>query len=109
MVHLLQEFSQMLSIDQSYEQALNRLGTILGGTFSVDTAENINSEMGQEDAAKVAAFETAKKNSGNRRMATVASVYTVELYVSTAEEITAALSRDEPDGSVVLQEAANSP
>jgi hypothetical protein len=67
---LLQEFSQMLAIDQSYEQALNRLGTILGGTFSVDTEENTNSEMGQEDAAMVAAFETAKKNPGNRRMAT---------------------------------------
>ena len=132
--YLLQEFSQMLAIDQSYEQAMESLGTILGATFSVDTAENINSELGQEaavflddlpnpspeseahllvvsadckgvplvkeDAAKVAAFETAKKNPGNRRMATVASVYTVEPYVRTAEEITAALFRDDPDESV---------
>ena len=132
--YLLQEFSQMLAIDQSYEQAMNSLGTILGSTFSVDTVESINAEIGKaaasflddlpnpdpesearllvvsadckgvplvkEDAAKVAAFEAAKKNPGNRRMATVASVYTVEPYVRTAEEITAALFRDEPDESV---------
>jgi hypothetical protein len=74
---LLQEFSQMLAIDQSYEQAMNRLGTILGSTFSVDTAENIHSEMGQEDATKSAEFETAKKNPGNRRMATVAMAWII--------------------------------
>jgi len=45
----------------------------------------------------VAAFETAKKNPGNRRMATVASVYTVDPHIRTAEEITEALFRDEAD------------
>jgi len=29
----------MLAIEQSYDQAMNNLGTILGATFSVDTAE----------------------------------------------------------------------
>jgi hypothetical protein len=128
--YLLQEFSQMLAVDSAYEQAMHNLGKILGGTFSVDTAERINAELGQaageflgnlpdpepgseaklliasadckgvplvkEDSPKVAAFETAKKRPGNRRMATVASVYTVEPHVRTAEEITAALFRDEP-------------
>lgn len=128
--YLLQEFAQMLAVDSAYEQAMANLGVILGGKFSVDTAERINSDLGQaagkflddlpqpepgseakllvasadckgvplvkEDAPKVAAFETAKKNPGNRRMATVASVYTVEPHVRTAEEITAALFRDEP-------------
>lgn len=127
--YLLQEFSQMLAVDSAYEQAMDNLGRILGGTFSVDTAERINAELGQtageflddlpepepgseakllvasadckgvplvkEDSPKVAAFETAKKNPGNRRMATVASVYTVEPHIRTAEEITAALFRDE--------------
>lgn len=127
---LLQEFAQMLAVDSAYEQALDNLGVILGGNFSVDTAERINTELGhaageflddlpppepeseakllvasadckgvplvKEDAPKVAAFETAKKNPGNRRMATVASVYTVEPHVRTAEEIAAALFRDEP-------------
>ncbi len=49
----------------------------------------------QEEAAKVAAFETAKKNPGNRKLATVASVYSVDPHVRTAEDITAALFRDE--------------
>jgi len=49
----------------------------------------------KEGATKVAAFETAKKNPGNRKMATVASVYTVDPHVRTAEEITEALFREE--------------
>ena len=51
----------------------------------------------KDDSEKVAAFETAKKNPGNRRMATVTSVYSVEPNVRTAEDIAAALFRDEPD------------
>lgn len=127
---LLQEFSQMLGVDQAYSQAMMNLGQILGGRFSVDTAERINGQLGQaagefladlpapekgsegkllvatvdckgvplvkEDCPKVAAFETAKKNPGNRRMATVTSVYTVDPHLRTAAEITAALFRDEP-------------
>jgi hypothetical protein len=129
--YLLQEFSQMLSVESSYEQAMDNLGTILGSVFSVDTAEGINLQLGQaageflgdlpdpkpgseakllvasadckgvplvkEDSARVAAFEKAKKNPGNRRMATVASVYTVEPHVRTAEDVTAALFRDDRD------------
>jgi len=53
----------------------------------------------KEDSAKVAAFETAEKNPGNRRTATVASVYTVDPHVRTAEHITAALVRDDRDDS----------
>lgn len=128
---LVQELSQMLAVDQAYEQAMNNLGEILGGNFPVDTAETINADLGtaagdylnrlpdplpeseakllvaqadckgvplvKEDSAKVAAFETAKKNPGNRRMATAASVYTVDPHVRTAEDITAALFRDERD------------
>jgi hypothetical protein len=127
---LLQEFSQMLGVDQAYDQAMKNLSRILGGDFSVDTAERINAAMGQaaseflgglpapepdsegklliatadckgvplvkQDSQKVAAFEAAKKNPGNRRMATVTSVYSVDPHVRTAEEITAALFRDEP-------------
>ncbi|MEZ6130222.1 MAG: hypothetical protein R3C59_16170 [Planctomycetaceae bacterium] len=38
---LLQEFSQMLGVDQAWEQATTNLGQIFGGRFSVDTAEQI--------------------------------------------------------------------
>jgi hypothetical protein len=51
----------------------------------------------KEDYEKVAAFEASKKRPGNRRMATVASVYTVDPHVRTAEDVTAALFRDDPD------------
>ncbi|MEZ6127534.1 MAG: hypothetical protein R3C59_02555 [Planctomycetaceae bacterium] len=43
---LLQEFSQMLGVDQAWEQATTNLGQIFGGRFSVDTAERINGRMG---------------------------------------------------------------
>lgn len=112
---LLQEFSQMLCVDQAHDQAMVNLGNILGGKFSVDTSERVNGQLGvaageylgdlpkpdaasegkllvatadckgvplvKEDCPRVAAFETAKKNPGNRRMATVASVYSVDPHV----------------------------
>lgn len=129
---LLQEFSQMLSVDHAYDQAMKNLAQILGGRFSVDTAERVNGQLGKaageflddlpepeegteaklliatadckgvplvkKDAEKVAAFETAKKNPGNRKMATVTSVYSVDPHRRTAEEVTAGLFRDELDG-----------
>ena len=49
----------------------------------------------REDAAKVPAFETACKRPGNRRMASVASVYSVDRFQRTAADIVAALFRDE--------------
>lgn len=48
----------------------------------------------KQDANPVAAFETARKRPGNRRMATVASVYTVDPYVRTADQIVESLFRD---------------
>lgn len=51
----------------------------------------------KEDAARVAAFESAKKNPGNRRMATVSRVYTLDPHVRSAEEIAAAFFRDETE------------
>jgi hypothetical protein len=132
---LLQEFAQMLAVDQAYGQATRNLGQILGGTFSVDTTEQVNSDMGEaagaylaklpapepeseakllvasadckgvplvkEDAARIPAFETSKKRPGNRRMATVASLYTVDPHIRTAEDVTAALFREEPDEETI--------
>lgn len=48
----------------------------------------------RDDAAKVPAFETAGKRPGNRRVACVASVYSVDRFVRTADDIVAALFRD---------------
>lgn len=66
------------------------------GKLLVATADCKGVPLVKQDSAKVAAFETAKKNPGNRRMATVTSVYSVDRYRRTAEEITAALFRDDP-------------
>lgn len=49
----------------------------------------------REDAAKVPAFETANKRPGNRRMANVVSVYSVNRFQRTADDIVAALFRDD--------------
>ncbi len=128
---LLQEFSQILCIDQAYEQSMKNLEAIFGGSFAIETAEQINGQLGRaaglfaedlpkpdpategkilvasadckgvplvkEDAPKVLPFETAKKRPGNRRMATVASVYSVDRNIRSAEEVTAALFRDDRD------------
>lgn len=48
----------------------------------------------REDVAKVPAFETALKRPGNRRMASVASVYSVDRFERTAADVVAALFRD---------------
>jgi len=159
--NMLQEFSQMLCVDQAYSQASENLSTFLGGKFSVDTLESTNHSMGvhageflfklptppkakegtilvatldgkgipmrkpsietpldqQEETSaggsakhrrkerkskakaaqaskRRAAFEEALQRPGNRRMATVASVYTVDPFERTAEQIVAALFRD---------------
>jgi hypothetical protein len=65
--------------------------------FLVASADCKGVPMVNEDAKKVAAFEHSKKNPGNRRMAAVTSVYTVDPHSRSAEEITSALFREEQD------------
>lgn len=76
------------------------------GSILVATADCKGVPLVKEDAAKVAAFETAKKRPGNRRMAAVASVYTIEPKHRTAEEVVAALFRD-PQTQTTLGRQAN--
>lgn len=61
----------------------------------VATADGKGVPLVKEDCQPVAAFEQAKKRPGNRRMATVASVYTVDPYIRTPEQIVSALFRVE--------------
>lgn len=127
--YLLQEFSQLFCVDQAFGLAAQNMASLFGGTFSVDTLESVNAQMGQdaerflsdlptppakeegevlvlssdgkgvplvrEDAAKLPAFETANKRPGNRRMACVASVYSVDRFERTAGDVVAALFRDD--------------
>ena len=53
----------------------------------------------KKDTEKVAAFEKTKKNPGNRRMATVTTVYSVDRFERSPEEIVAALFRDDRDAA----------
>jgi hypothetical protein len=86
------------SMGQHAEDYLHRLPKAEPHTeaeFLVASADCKGVPMVKEDTKRIAAFEQAKKNPGNRRMATVASVYTIEPHYRTAEEITSAMFREE--------------
>lgn len=78
------------------------------GKILVATADCKGVPLVKKDAAKVAAFETAKKRPGNRRMATVTSVYSVDQFIRSPQSIIEALFRDERDGSA-SSESKNRP
>jgi hypothetical protein len=63
------------------------------GAILVTTADGKGVPLVKEDAQKVPAFDK-KERPGNRRMATLGCVYTVDRYVRTPEQIVAALFRD---------------
>lgn len=63
------------------------------GVVLVATADGKGVPLVQEDAQRVPAFDK-KERPGNRRMATLGCVYTVDPYVRTPEQIVAALFRD---------------
>jgi hypothetical protein len=63
------------------------------GEVLVATADSKGVPLVREDAEKVPVFEE-KERPGNRRMATLGCVYTVDRHVRTPEQIVAALFRD---------------
>jgi hypothetical protein len=63
------------------------------GAILVTTADGKGVPLVKQDAQKVPAFDK-KERPGNRRMATLGCVYTVDPYVRTPEQIVAALFRD---------------
>src|SRR5712691_8730292 len=65
-----------------------------GGGILVTTADGKGVPLVRADAEQVPAFEQ-KERPGNRRMATLGCVYTVDPYVRTPEQIVAALFRDD--------------
>jgi hypothetical protein len=64
------------------------------GELLVFTADGKGVPLVKADAQRVPAFDKAERP-GNRRMATLAAVYTINPYVRTAEQIVAALFRDD--------------
>jgi hypothetical protein len=63
------------------------------GEILVTTADGKGVPLVKEDALQVPAFDE-KERPGNRRMATLGCVYTVDRHVRTPEQIVAALFRD---------------
>ena len=76
-------------LDQLPTPPANEEGAIL-----VTTADGKGVPLVKEDVQKVPAFDK-KERPGNRRMATLGCVYTVDSYVRTPEQIVAALFRDD--------------
>ena len=66
------------------------------GELLVLTADGKGVPLVKADAQRVAAFEEQPERPGNRRMATVVGVYSVDRHVRTPEDIVAALFRDKP-------------
>lgn len=100
-------FRQQLSVD-SLERVSRSMGPEAGvfmdtlkpppideeGVLLVETADGKGVPMVHSDAVKLRSFEDKPTRPGNRRMATVASVYSTDRHYRTAEQIVAALFRD---------------
>lgn len=65
------------------------------GAILVTTGDGKGVPLVRQDVHKVPAFEEKEKRPGNRRMATLGCVYSVDRHVRTPEQIVAALFRDE--------------
>ena len=113
-------FRQRLSVD-TLEQVncrmggeaaefLDRLGAPPAaeeGELLVATADGKGAPMVKADALRLRCFEERPSRPGNRRMATLAGVYSVDRHVRSPEQIVAALFRDvreEPESADVRPE-----
>jgi hypothetical protein len=126
--YLLQEFSQLFCVENSFGTGVEHFERLFGQKLSVAVLEDVNRDMGAQadefleehlptpkpedegelliltadgkgvplvkaDAERVPAFDK-KERPGNRRMATLGCVYTVDRFDRTPEQIVAALFRD---------------
>jgi hypothetical protein len=101
-------FRQRLSVD-TLERVSGRLGSAAGefldnlavppadeeGELLVQTSDGKGVPMVQEDAERLKSFAEQPQRPGNRRMATLAGVYSVDRHVRTPEQIVAALFRED--------------
>src|SRR5262245_8532994 len=65
------------------------------GALLIITADGKGVPLVRAEAQRVPVFEEKLERPGNRRMATLGCVYTVDAYVRTPEQIVAALFRDD--------------
>ncbi len=109
-LQLLKRFGQQLSV-HTLEKASRRMGHAAAefmhqkpappaaeeGQFLVLTAEGRGVPLVKPEALRLAAFEEKAVRPGNRRMATVCGVYTVDAFHRTAADVVAGLFRDSSD------------
>lgn len=81
------------SADSFLNESLPRPAAKDEGELLIATADAKGVPLVKADAQKVPAFD-AKERPGNRRMATLGCLYTVDRFVRTPEQIVAALFRD---------------
>lgn len=103
-------FRQRLSVD-TLERVSQRMGDRAGefldnlgpppaadeGELLVLSADGKGVPMVHADAVRLRSFEEKPQRPGNRRMATLAGVYSVDRFVRTPQQIVAALFRDESE------------
>jgi hypothetical protein len=102
-------FGQKLSVDMledinrdmgaqadRFLESLKKPAAAKEGELLVATADGKGVPLVQEDAEKVPVFDE-KERPGNRRMATLGCVYTVDRHVRTPEQIVAALFHEKTD------------
>ena len=68
-----------------------------GGSILVVTADGKGVLLVKADTQRLTCFEEKSLRPGNRRMATVCGVYSIDAYDRTAESVVAALFRDTKD------------
>lgn len=78
------------------------------GELLVLTADGKGVPLVKQDAQRLRAFEEKPQRPGNRRMATLAAVYSVDRFVRTPEDIVAALFRDELEDNTTEQSTRRS-
>ena len=93
-VDVLEEINRSLGVQaDQFLDGLSAPAAEREGQILVVTADGKGVPLVKEEALQVPAFEE-KERPGNRRMATLGCVYTVDRHVRTPEQIVAALFRD---------------
>ena len=115
-------FRQRLSVD-TLEKVSQRMGERAGGFLDnldappadeegellVQTADGKGVPMVREDARRLKSFEEKPQRPGNRRMATLAGVYSVDRFVRTPEQIIEALFREERESCSAVKPSRPKP
>jgi hypothetical protein len=95
-VHALEHINRTMGAQaEQFLEQLPKPPAKTEGELLIITADGKGVPLVRAEAQQVPVFEEKLERPGNRRMATLGCVYTVDSYVRTPEQIVAALFRDE--------------